>query len=125
VQHDVWEADTIDGFVSPPPPPTPPTTSAPTVARVAAKVTAKTPAPTAAYVVAWKGTAGNTGPITRYDVWSQVDGKPFVRVALASAKSTSFTLTARVGHHYRIALRAATSTTTGALRYSTNFLASR
>jgi len=58
-------------------------------------------------------------------VWSQVDGQPFVRVTLASAKSTSFMLTARVGHHYRIAVRAATATTTGALRYSANFLATR
>jgi hypothetical protein len=124
VQHDVWEADTIDGFVGTPRPPTPPTTTAPMVAKVVAKVTAKSPWSTVAYVVRWKGTVGTTGTITRYDVWSQVDGKPFVRVALASPKSTSFTLSARVGHHYRIAVRAATSTTKGALRYSSNFLAS-
>jgi hypothetical protein len=127
VQHDVWEADTIEGFVTPPPPVprTPPTTTAPTVAKVAENVTAGAPTAKVSYKIAWSGKVGTTGAITRYDVWSQVDGKAFVRVALATAKSTSFTLAAIVGHHYRIAVRAATSTTTGALRYSDNFLASR
>ncbi len=125
VQHDVVEADTIEGFVGPPPSPTPPTTSAPAVTKVAAAAKATTPAPTVSYKITWTGRPGNTGAITRYDVWSQVDSGRFVRVTLASAKATSFSFTARVGHHYRIAVRAVTATTTGALRYSVDFLASR
>lgn len=125
VQHDVWEADTIDGLVPPPPvPPTPPTTSTPSVT-AAAKTVAGAKVSTVSYRVAWNGAVGTSGPITRYDAWYQVDGHAFVPVKLASATSASFTLAALVGHHYRIAVRANTKTKVGAMRYSVTFLAFR
>ena len=123
----MWEADTIDGFApAPPPPPTPPTVSAPTVVVVStgAGTGDGTPptSPSASYKVTWKGTVGTSGKITHYDAWYQIDGGALKVVKLAAATSTTFTLSAHLGHHYRIAVRARTRTITGAVRYGTPFL---
>ena len=105
VQKDVWQADTIDGFVQP-------VTAAAVVSRTTtapAKVT---------YKVTWKGVVANSGPITRYDAWSQTDQRAPLAVKLATATSATFAFNALVGHTYRFAVRATAGTHTGAIVYS-------
>ncbi len=119
VLNDVWEGDTIDGFVAPPPR-TPPRVTAPAVGRAPG---AATPAKIS-YKVTWRGTAGTSGRITQYDAWYRVDRGGFVAVRLASATSTSFTLVARSGHTYRVAVRARAGTAAGAIAYGTTFRSS-
>lgn len=121
VQHDVWEADTIDGLVPPPAPPAP-STSAPIA--VKAGTVAKT-APTVTYKIAWTAAAGTSGAIVRFEAWYQADGRTWIPVRLPSATSRTFTIRAAVGHRYRVAVRADSRTTIGALRYGTTFLATR
>ncbi|HEV7524398.1 MAG TPA: C1 family peptidase [Acidimicrobiia bacterium] len=125
VQSDVWEADTIEGFVTPPPPPppppalTPPTVTAPTAA--VQSVSGTGTSATIGYRVTWKGTAGTSGAITKYEAWLQTDGGTAVAVTLAPVTSTTFNLTARPGHTYRIAVRANAGTNAGAITYGTQF----
>lgn len=69
--------------------------------------------------------AGTSGKITRDDAWYQIDGGALVSIKLASALSTTFSLTARVGHHYRIAVRATAGSNAGQLRFGADFVAER
>ncbi len=117
VLNDVWEADTIDGMV--PPPPSIPSVSIPTVTVLATAGTGTRAK--VSYKVAWKGVPGTSGAITRYEAWSSVDGHAMVAVKLASNTSTSFTLATLVGHRYRIAVRARAGTTFGGYHYTTTF----
>jgi hypothetical protein len=123
VQKDVWQAQTIQGFVPlPPAPPTPPTVTTPSVSLVATG-----PGPGAggasvvSYKVTWKGTVGTSGAIDHFDAWYQVDGGALVRVPISSPTATSFTLAAHVGHPYRVAVRASSATKVGVVRYSAQF----
>ena len=120
VKADVWEGDTIDGLVSPPPP-TPPKVSMPTVTVL--KTAGKGATATVTYRVAWTGTVGTSGAINHYDAWSQYDARTKVAVKLASLTTTSFTLTARVGHKYRFAARARAGSVLGAVKYTPTFVA--
>jgi hypothetical protein len=125
VQHDVWEAQTIQGFATPPPPPpptppTPPTVTAPTVAIDTASA-GTSDGTVVSYKISWKGTPGTSGAITRYDAWYQVDGGALVAVKLTSPTGTSFTLAANVGHPYRVAVRASAGSNAGVVRYSNQF----
>jgi hypothetical protein len=52
-----------------------------------------------------------------------MEGGALVVVHLATARATSLTLHARVGHRYRIAVRAGTASGVGAARYGTTFSA--
>jgi hypothetical protein len=109
VQNDVWEGDTIDGFVLPV---TAPNVSAPVatlVARSGTKVT---------YKVTWKGTVANSGPISRYDAWSQTDKGGPIAVKLASPTTATLTFNTLVGHTYKFAVRATAGSHTGAIVYS-------
>jgi hypothetical protein len=117
VQHDVWEAETIGGFAVVP---TPPTVTAPATSVRAATTTTR---PTTPYTFTWKGTAGTSGAITHYEAWYQMDGGALAVVQLASARATSFTLNARTGHRYRIAVRAGTASRVGVVRYGATFVA--
>ena len=119
VLNDVWEADTIDGFVTPPPP-APPTVTVPTVAAVA---TTRVPRASAnvSYKVTWKGTAHTSGAITKYEAWYQVDGAAFRVVKLAAPMSTTFDLPTKSGHVYRVAVRAIAETKAGAIVFGTRF----
>ena len=119
VQNDVWEADTIDGFA----PLTPPSTSAPVVTALAAGATRS--ATTVSYKASWTGTPGTSGAITRYDAWYQVDGGALVAAPLASAGATSFTLTTKVGHTYRVAVQAHAGTSAGVVRYGAPFVSAQ
>jgi len=119
VQHDVYEADTSDGFAVPPAPRTPPAASDLKLS-ITAKVRQGTSA-TVTYKVMWKGTAGS-GDITGYNTWYQVDGKTFVRVLRTSPTSTTFTLVAHVGHPYRVAVRPLAGPDAGAVQYSAVFV---
>jgi hypothetical protein len=117
VQKDVGDGATIDGFVQAA---TAPSVSVPAIARAATTTGAGT---LVGARVAWKGTAGNTGAITRYDAWYQYDGRAFVAVPLASATSTSFSRGLIVGHRYRMAIRARAGIRLGAIRYGATFVA--
>ncbi|MDQ1433322.1 MAG: hypothetical protein QOF59_138 [Actinomycetota bacterium] len=112
VQQDVWQADTIDGFVQP--------VTAPKVTAPVASVVARTATAPAkvTYKITWKGTVGNSGPITRYDAWSQTDQGAPLAVKLATATTATFTFNALVGHAYRFAVRATAGTHSGAIVYS-------
>jgi hypothetical protein len=112
VQKDVWQGDTIDGFVQPV---TPPKVTAPVATIVSRRATA--PAQVT-YKVTWKGTVGNSGAITRYDAWSQTDQGAPRAVKLASPTTATFTFATVVGHTYRFAVRATAGTHTGAIVYS-------
>jgi hypothetical protein len=68
-----------------------------------------TSGPTTPYAFTWKGTAGTSGAITHYEAWYRMEGGALVVVHLATARATSLTLHARVGHRYRIAVRAGTA----------------
>jgi hypothetical protein len=114
VQHDVVEAETIDGFVQAA---TPPTVGVPVVGRAVAVVASRTNK----HSIVWRATVGNTGAVTDSRAWVQVDGHAFVSVKLASATATSFSLVTVVGHRYRIAVRATAGTTVGTGRYSATF----
>ena len=123
VQHDVWEADTIDGFAVPKPVPlTPPVTTTPAVR---ATTGGGLFSPVASYTISWTGAVGTSGAITRYDAWYEIDGRGPVALKLPSARSTSVAFGASVGHRYRVGVRARTSTTVGAIRYSRLFLGVR
>jgi hypothetical protein len=117
VQHDVWEAETISGFATVP---TLPTVTAPIASY---RPAATRPGTTTPYTFTWKGTAGTSGAITHYEAWSQMDGGALTVVHLASPRATSLTLNARVGHRYRIAVRAGTASRVGAVRYGAMFTA--
>jgi hypothetical protein len=117
VQHDVWEAQTIKGFAVVP---TPPVVTALTTSTRIAATRAGTTTP---YTFTWRGAAGTSGAITHYEAWYQIDGGALTVVHLASPLSTSFTLNARVGHQYRVAVRAGTASKVGAVRYGTPFVA--
>ncbi len=117
VQTDVGEAETIDGFV---PVPALPSVSAPAVAYHATAL--HTDAATSDKIT-WTGKAGTTGPITRYYVWTQTDGGPFVIAKLPSPIATSLTLSTHAGHKYRVAVRPSAGTKLGTLRYSAVFTA--
>jgi hypothetical protein len=108
----VWQADTIDGFVQPV---TPPKVTVPVASVVARTVAA--PAKVT-YKITWKGTVGNSGPITRYDAWSQTDQGAPLAVKLATATTATFTFNAHVGHTYRFAVRATAGTHSGTIVYS-------
>ncbi|HEY5171118.1 MAG TPA: C1 family peptidase [Acidimicrobiia bacterium] len=116
VQEDVAEGETIDGFAQAA---TAPTVSAPAVALGAPATGNRT---TINARVTWKGMIGNTGAITNYYAWYQVDGRAFVAVTLASATATSFSHTLTVGRHYRIAIRARAGLL-GAIHYGPTFVA--
>ena len=122
VLKDVWEGDTIEGLVTPPPPapPTPPTVTVPTVAIQSRSGTSANPV--VPYKVTWTGTVGTSGAITKYEAWSQTDGGPLVTAALATPTSTTFTLATRSGHSYRVAIRANAGTVASAIVYSTTFV---
>ena len=117
VQSDVGDGATIDGFLQAA---TAPTVSAPVVTRSATRTGGGT---LVAAKVTWKGTAGNTGPITRYEAWYQVGGGRLIAVPLASMLATSMSLTLRVGHTYRMAVRAKAGTRLGVIRYGATFTA--
>jgi hypothetical protein len=123
VQNDVWEAQTIDGFAPlPPVPPTPPTVTTPTISVATPHAgNATNGATVLSYKVTWKGTAGTSGAIKKYEAWYQVGVGPLVKVSLASATATTFTLTAHTGHAYRVAVRASSASKVGVLRYSASF----
>jgi hypothetical protein len=106
VQKDVWEADIIDGFVTPP---TPPTVTAPTVSVLSTSGAGTST--TVSYKIAWTGKAGTSGEIKKYAAYYSVDGSPLHAVPLASLTSTTFTLATQAGHTYKIGVRA----TAGAL----------
>jgi len=119
VLKDVWEADTIDGFVPPPPPPTPPTVTAPSATVLS---TTGTGANTVvSYKVAWTGTAGTGGAITKYEAWLVTDGGALQVVTLATVTATTFTLSAKAGHTYKIGVRATAGALTSATVYGTAF----
>ena len=117
VQADVGEAQIVSGFAQAA---TAPSVSAPETGFRAATVSKATKAK---YTISWKGTAGNTGAITRYYVSYQVNGGAWVPVKLATLKSTSFVLNAMVDHRYRIAVRAAAGTKLGTIHYGASFIA--
>jgi hypothetical protein len=117
VQRDVWEAETISGFATVP---TLPTVTAPVASYRTATARAGATTP---YTFTWKGAAGTSGAITHYEAWYQMDGRALTVVHLASPRATSFTLDARVGHRYRIAVRAGTASRVGAVRYGATFVA--
>jgi hypothetical protein len=124
VQHDVWEADTIDGFAVPKPVPvTPPVTTTPAVRATTAA--GRFSSPVVRYTISWTGSVGTSGAITRYDAWYQVDGRAAVALKLPSARSTSVAFGASAGHRYRVGIRARTTTTVGTIRYSRVFVAGR
>jgi Papain family cysteine protease len=116
VQKDVAEAETIDGFAQAA---TAPTVSAPAVALGSPATGNRT---TINARVTWRGTIGNTGAITSYYAWYQVDGRAFIAVPLASATATSFSRTLTVGRHYRIAMRARAGIL-GPIHYGPTFVA--
>jgi hypothetical protein len=106
VQHDVWEGETIRGFA--------PRLAAPTVRVAVARHTgARTSATTTPMTITWNGTGGTAGPITRYAAWFEVDAHAPVALLLTSATASSVRINARIGHHYRISVRARTATTIG------------
>jgi hypothetical protein len=117
VQTDVGDGATIGGFLQAA---TAPSVSAPAVVRSATTTARGT---LRRVKVSWKGTAGNTGAITRYDAWYQVNGGKFAVVTLASPMSTSDSSTLRVGTKYRVAVRARAGTRLGATRFSAIFVA--
>jgi hypothetical protein len=112
VQKDVWQGDTIDGFVQP--------VTAPKVTVPVASVVSRTAtAPVrVTYRITWKGIVGNSGSITRYDAWSQTDQGAPLAVKLASSTAATFAFNAVVGHTYRFAVRATAGTHSGAIVYS-------
>jgi hypothetical protein len=114
VQHDVVEAETIDGFVQAA---TAPTVSVPVVGRAVPVTVARTNK----HSIVWRATVGTTGPVTDSRAWVQADGHAFTSVKLASATATSFTLVTAVGHHYRVAVRATAGAKVGVARYSATF----
>jgi hypothetical protein len=114
VQHDVVEAETIDGFVQAA---TAPTVSVPVVGRAVAVFAARTNK----HSIVWRATAGTTGAVTDSRAWVQIDGHAFVSVKLGSSTATSFSLVTVVGHRYRIAVRATAGTKVGTARYSATF----
>jgi hypothetical protein len=114
VQHDVVEAETIDGFVQAA---TAPTVSVPVVGRAVAVTAARTNK----HSIAWRAAVGNTGAVTDSRAWVQVDGHAFVSVKLASATATAFSLVTVIGHRYRVAVRATAGTKVGTSRYSATF----
>src|SRR5690349_10887283 len=95
IQHDVWEADTIDGFAAP----SPPSASTPTATLLGS---GSTSAGTVAYKVSWTGAAGTSGAISSYDVAYRRDDNAPVAVTLSSPTATTFTLNAQIGHTYRV-----------------------
>jgi hypothetical protein len=95
IQHDAYEADTIDGFA----PPSAPSVSTPAVVLLGSGSTA---AGTVPYRISWTGSPGASGPITSYHVTYTRDDNAPVAVSLSSATATSFTLNAQVGHAYRV-----------------------
>ena len=120
VQHDVWEADTIDGFAAPPTAPphvVPPSVSVPTLVKLVTPPHARPGAPVS-YRVTWTGTRGTTGAITRFDVFTRTGNGALVAVKITSATATSFTLTAVPGRTYQVAVRARAGSSIGTLRYS-------
>ncbi len=114
VQKDVGEAETIEGFAQAA---TAPAAGVPNAGRAVVVVKGVTDK----YNVTWHNTLGDTGAVTANSAWYQVDGGRWIMVKLASATSTSFALVARVGHHYRVAARAAAGGHVGAVRYGTTF----
>lgn len=118
VQKDVWEADIIDGFATPPAP-APPTVTAPKLAVVSTKVTPTST--TVSYKATWRGTARASGAITKYEAWSQVDGRAWRTVKLASVTATTFDLATKPGHTYRVAVRASAGARSSAISYGTAF----
>jgi len=118
VTKDIWEADTMDGFVTPPPP-TPPKVAVPTVAVQSTSGTNAKRVVT--YKVTWHGSVGTSGAITKYDAWSQVDGGARKAVALATPTAVTFTLATRPGHTYRVAVRPRAGTVVGKTVNSATF----
>jgi hypothetical protein len=116
VTKDVWEADTIEGFVTPPP--TPPKVAVPTVALQSSGTGAN---PVTTYKATWKGTAGTSGAITKYEAWSQVDGGALKPVDLATLTSVTLTLATKSGHSYRVAIRPSAGSVAGEIVYSAAF----
>jgi len=119
VLNDVWEGDTIEGFVTPPPPPTPPTVTAPSAAVLSTTGTGTSTV--VSYKVTWTGTAGTSGAITKYEAWLVVDGGALQPVTLAGPTTTSFTLSTKAGHTYKIGVRATAGALTSATVYGTAF----
>lgn len=113
VQADVWEGDTIEGFVQPV---TAPKVSAPAATVVTTPAGAGTvPVGTVTYKITWTATLGTSGAVTRYDVWSKTDAGGLVLVHLATPTATSLTFVAHVGHAYRFAVRATAGTHSSAI----------
>jgi hypothetical protein len=52
-----------------------------------------------------------------------MDGGALTVVHLATPRATSLTLNARIGHRYRIAVRAGTASGVGAVHYGATFTA--
>ena len=115
VQNDVWEGDTIAGFVAPV---TAPKVTAPAGVVVTTTAATAKAAATVTYKLTWKATTGNSGPVTRYDAWSQTDGGANLAVKLTAVTATSFTFVTHVGHTYRFGVRATAGSHSSAVVFS-------
>jgi len=115
VQKDVWEGETIRGLI----PATPPTVRVAIARHSGPRLTPTTTPMT----ITWSGTAGTSGPIVRYEAWYQVDANSRVALRLPSARPSAVRITARIGHRYRIWVRARSATTVGAITSGSWFVA--
>ncbi len=110
VQKDVLEGETIDGFVQGA---TAPAVSAPVVVKGAVLVKGRT----TRYTAKWNVAAGNTGAVTETKVWYQVDGGRWTKAKVGTVRATSWAFVARLGHRYRVAVRADSGTHLGVTRF--------